>query len=431
MTKTALIVDDSPLALHVLSKLLAEHEIQADTAPSAEEALTYLKLHRPDVVFMDHLMPGMDGFEAIKAIKANPTTATIPVMMYTSQEGALYVGQARALGAFGVLPKDLKPIEVTRVLRALRLIPGGEPAEGTNAPNHALPSPHDARSTETSGSHDAGSLADTQQVKALLEELFHQQRSALREEIRESYGRAIASTQEQQSDSTQTAAPEHRGAVLRVATIALAALSLILGILYVNSVELLSDANQRSGELLEQNAALSSLAPGTAALSTNGGSSSSLLDALEWAMNLSGHYAFLEVPLDDLRADQLSRLVDYLKNAEFTGTVTIEVHAGAFCMRLTSDGRWNLAPDDSLASNCDQIGWPQAEAAALSRRQSLSFANVLATASTDGDILIQTVPVGSVDPVISYPPQSDFVTAGEWNQIAAQNQRVAVRLFAD
>jgi CheY-like chemotaxis protein len=46
--------------------------------------------------FMDHLMPGMDGFEAVSAIKNNPHTATIPIMMYTSQEGELYVGQARA-----------------------------------------------------------------------------------------------------------------------------------------------------------------------------------------------------------------------------------------------------------------------------------------------------------------------------------------------
>jgi len=59
--------------------------------------------------FMDHLMPGMDGLQAVKAIKGNPQTAMIPIMMYTSQEGELYVGQARALGAMGVLPKQVRP----------------------------------------------------------------------------------------------------------------------------------------------------------------------------------------------------------------------------------------------------------------------------------------------------------------------------------
>ena len=125
MAKTALIVDDSASARFILSRLLLQHELNVDTAESAEDALDYLGQHRPDVIFMDHLMPGMDGFQAVKAIKANPATATIPIMMYTSQEGELYVGQARALGALGVLPKQVKPVEVSKVLHSLHLVPVG------------------------------------------------------------------------------------------------------------------------------------------------------------------------------------------------------------------------------------------------------------------------------------------------------------------
>ena len=98
MGKTALIVDDSKSARVVLKRMLETHELEVDTAESAEEALLYLNGNRPDVIFMDHMMPGMDGFEAVSAIKNNPDTATIPIMMYTSQKGELYVGQARALG---------------------------------------------------------------------------------------------------------------------------------------------------------------------------------------------------------------------------------------------------------------------------------------------------------------------------------------------
>ena len=48
-------------------------------AESAEEALDVPQRHsRPDVIFMDHLMPGMDGFQAVRALKKNPATATIP-----------------------------------------------------------------------------------------------------------------------------------------------------------------------------------------------------------------------------------------------------------------------------------------------------------------------------------------------------------------
>ncbi|HET9694035.1 MAG TPA: response regulator [Steroidobacteraceae bacterium] len=121
--KRALIVDDSRSARVILSRMLEQHGLTVDTAESAEQALEYLQRNRPDVIFMDHLMPGMDGFQAVQAIKADPLTATIPLMMYTSQEGELYVSQARALGAVGVLPKTVRPVDVSRILYQLHLLP--------------------------------------------------------------------------------------------------------------------------------------------------------------------------------------------------------------------------------------------------------------------------------------------------------------------
>ena len=105
MRKTALVVDDSKTARNVLKKILETHDLDVDTAESAEDAIEYLSESRPDIIFMDHEMPGMDGLEAVSAIKDNPATATIPIMMYTAQQGELYVGQALALGALGVLRK--------------------------------------------------------------------------------------------------------------------------------------------------------------------------------------------------------------------------------------------------------------------------------------------------------------------------------------
>jgi len=121
--KRALIVDDSRSARVILSRMLEQQGLTVDTAESAEQALEYLQRSRPDVIFMDHLMPGMDGFQAVQTIKADPLTATIPLMMYTSQEGELYVSQARALGAVGVLPKTVRPVDVSRILYQLHLLP--------------------------------------------------------------------------------------------------------------------------------------------------------------------------------------------------------------------------------------------------------------------------------------------------------------------
>src|SRR4030088_1817978 len=121
--KRALVVDDSKSARVILSRMLEKYDIEVDMAESAEQSIEYLKHNRPNAIFMDHLMPGMDGLQAVQAIKGNPQTAMIPIMMYTSQEGELYVGQARALGAMGVLPKQVRPVDVSKVLYELRLLP--------------------------------------------------------------------------------------------------------------------------------------------------------------------------------------------------------------------------------------------------------------------------------------------------------------------
>ena len=147
MSKRALIVDDSRSARVILSRMLEGYGLQVDASESAEHALEFLRQARPDVIFMDHLMPGMDGFQAIQAIKGNPDTATIPVVMYTSQEGELYVSQARALGAVGVLPKTVKHADVSRVNMWL-----GNGGRSTSSSPRACTTTEDGSSVRSSSS---------------------------------------------------------------------------------------------------------------------------------------------------------------------------------------------------------------------------------------------------------------------------------------
>ena len=120
--RRALVVDDSRSARVSLQRMLEDQGLEVDLAESGEEALDYLTKHKADVVFMDHTMPGMDGLEAVSLIKSNPETATIPVMMYTTKEGEVYVGQARALGAVGVMPKNVQKHQVFDMLLKLGLV---------------------------------------------------------------------------------------------------------------------------------------------------------------------------------------------------------------------------------------------------------------------------------------------------------------------
>jgi CheY-like chemotaxis protein len=78
-----------------------------ESASDGAEALQLLQNRQPDIIFLDHIMPGMDGFQVLAQLKNNPLTRAIPVVMYTSQAAPKYTDEARALGAIGVMPKQV------------------------------------------------------------------------------------------------------------------------------------------------------------------------------------------------------------------------------------------------------------------------------------------------------------------------------------
>lgn len=117
--KNALIVDDSRSARIMLQRLLEKMNVVSLAVESAEEAIKYLEKQQPDVIFMDHMMPGMDGLEATQTIKNNPKTKSIPTIMYTSKEGDGYNLLAKSHGAVAVLPKPANQQAVMAVIDSL------------------------------------------------------------------------------------------------------------------------------------------------------------------------------------------------------------------------------------------------------------------------------------------------------------------------
>lgn len=117
--KTALVVDDSKSARFALRKYLEAHQFQVNAVESAEEAYSYLQKSTPDVIFLDHMMPGTDGFEALTQIKQGAQTSSIPVVICSSNEGEAFVQDARARGAADVLQKPPSPELLQRILQGL------------------------------------------------------------------------------------------------------------------------------------------------------------------------------------------------------------------------------------------------------------------------------------------------------------------------
>lgn len=127
-TKTVLVVDDSKSARFALRKFLEAQGYQADAVESADEAYSYLKRHRPELIFLDHLMPGVDGFDVLRNIKKDPRTVAIPVIICSSNEGEDFVKQAKTRGAADVLPKPPDAEHLTRILDRIT------PAKAASAP---------------------------------------------------------------------------------------------------------------------------------------------------------------------------------------------------------------------------------------------------------------------------------------------------------
>lgn len=118
--KNALLIDDSKVARFALSKLLESASMNVSMAGSAEEALDYLSHNDlPDVIFIDHLMPGMNGVEATKVIKSNPETAHIPVIMCTSKKSSEFEARAKQFGIYDILTKPPQPQVLSSMLDTL------------------------------------------------------------------------------------------------------------------------------------------------------------------------------------------------------------------------------------------------------------------------------------------------------------------------
>jgi len=107
MERTILLVDDVRMFLEIQKEFLQNSSVHVMTANNGVDALQAITSKRPDLIFMDLEMPEMNGADCCRAIKSNPASAAIPVVMITGRGDDASMLHCRAAGCNGFLTKPL------------------------------------------------------------------------------------------------------------------------------------------------------------------------------------------------------------------------------------------------------------------------------------------------------------------------------------
>ncbi len=368
----ALIVDDSKTARYALRLLLDRLHYTSDMVESGEQALEYLHAQTPDLIFMDHIMPGMDGFQAVKAIKSNGATASIPIVMYTSTQGGVYFGQARALGAADVISKPASAEDLSAVLQRLeehRLLSG---KKATHDTEHKRESEHALVEIEAGADQPPASPPAPQPLTKPA---------------------AVA--------AIPAAAPPRWPAWLT--TLSLIA-AVAMTVLYFSAMS-------RVAPLQKQRAFA--------------------FKTIEWALDRATEFPYGEPPFGGDRLVLMQDLVQQLNAAGFKGKIRLESHIGEFCLlrQPSADGSgamWAPAPPELHLTDCNALGQSNEQSQKMSAAQSAGFKRFLS--ELPEGIQIELVPLGAAEPKQDYP-NDPAVSAGQWNAVAQRNQRVQIVLL--
>ena len=114
--RRVLIVDDAAPDRVNLEQIVSKDGFMVSTATNGEEAIEKAKNDTPDLIFLDILMPGMDGFETCRSLRANDTTRNIPVVMVSSKANKADRIWAMEQGASGYITKPYTADDIRGVM---------------------------------------------------------------------------------------------------------------------------------------------------------------------------------------------------------------------------------------------------------------------------------------------------------------------------
>ena len=112
-----LVVDDDEHILRSLSQYLELEDFNVVSASSGPEALTLFAQEKPDLLVLDVMMPGMDGFQVLETLRKDPETAGVPVLMLTARDQHNDILKGYQMGATSYL---VKPFNLDELVEAIR-----------------------------------------------------------------------------------------------------------------------------------------------------------------------------------------------------------------------------------------------------------------------------------------------------------------------
>lgn len=136
ISETILIVDDSRTVVHMLKTTLVQAGYKTLAAADGERGIQLARSHRPDLILMDVIMPGINGFQATRLLRKDPTTNDIPIIIISGSEQATEKVWVMRLGANDFIPKPIERgslfVKVEQVLREKELAKINKISAGEN-----------------------------------------------------------------------------------------------------------------------------------------------------------------------------------------------------------------------------------------------------------------------------------------------------------
>jgi hypothetical protein len=338
----------------------------------------------------------------------------------------LYLGQARALGAVGVLPKQIKPADVSKVLYQLHLVADRRITDQTSF------------TPVITGGDGQVEIMPPQTTRPLTDAGLREQLAELR--------RALLANLDSQAERIEADVrsmllegqppPPPRPPPAAWAPWIVAAAAVLIGIGFAALWwQAASRTRALETEVTALRADVSDREKSAAAsgLGASGNDSAAAAGFTAAAGQPSGEaivarVPYGEEPLSGQRFETLRELFQRLAAEDFAGTVEVTSYPGRFCLVGNAAEGYSVAPDESLFNQCDLVGNPRDEAAP--ERISLALANLIGNfrrlTQNQAEVRVSTGDAATT--VSPYPAQSDDLSAGEWNRAARVNNRVEIRV---